>query len=153
MTRDPIYEALLAQLTEGLLNVAPYNVLNVDRGFVHWEQCDVQPAVFVVPNKEVGEYVRGTPVKWVLTPDLYIYVRWQDNVSQGVRALSQIQDGIDYVLSPTGPNGSRNAAQAVNTLGGLVSYCALKGAAEISGGFLNRQQTIARMPVEIMVAG
>lgn len=152
MTRDAIYAALLSQLATGLA-AAPYNVTNVSRGFVHWEQCDVQPAVFVVPNKEIGEYVRGTPVKWTLAIDLYVYVRWADSVDQGVTALAQIMDGIDAVLSPTGPNGSKNAGQAVNTLGGLVQYCALKGACEVSGGFLNRQQTIARMPVEIMVAG
>jgi hypothetical protein len=152
MKRDAIYAALLAQLSTGLA-AAPYNVSNVSRGFVHWEQCDVQPAVFIVPNKEVAEYVRGTPVKWTLTPDLYVYVRWQDSVSQGVTALAQIMDGIDAVLSPTGANAAPNAGQIVNTLGGLVQYCALRGAAEISGGFLNRQQTIARMPVEIVVAG
>jgi len=152
VTRDPIYTKLLAQLTKGL-SASPYDVVNIGRGFVHWEQCDVQPAVFIVPNKEVGDYVRGTPVKWILNIDLYVYVRWVDSVEQGVTALAQLMDGIDAVLSPTGVNGSLNAGQAVNTLGGLVSYCALRGAAEISGGFLNRQQTIARMPVEIMVAG
>lgn len=152
MKREPIYAALLSQLTKGL-SVAPYNVANVSRGFVHWEQCDAQPAVYIVPNKETAAYVRGTPVTWTLELDLYVYVRWQDSVAQGVTALAQIMDGIDAVLSPTGANAAPNAGNIVNTLGGLVQYCALKGAAEVSGGFLNRQQTIARMPVEIVVAG
>jgi hypothetical protein len=151
--RDPIYAALLAQL-QALATAAYSNLVsNIGRGFVHWDQCDVQPAVFIVPTKEIGDYVRGTPVKWVLTPDIYVYVRWTDSVSQGVTALAQVMDAIDAILSPTGKNGSMNAGNAVNTLGGLVSYCALKGTGEVSGGFLNRQQTIARMPVEIMVAG
>jgi hypothetical protein len=37
-------------------------------------------------------------------------------------------------------------------LGGLVVYCAIQGAVEISGGFLNGAQTVARIPLEIMVA-
>jgi hypothetical protein len=153
MQRDAIYNALLGQLTTGLLNVPPYDVRVISRGFVHWEAADVQPAIYIAPKKEKGKYVRGTPTLWTIELDLYAYVQWTDSVAQGVTALALVMDGIDFVLSPTGPNGSRNAAMAVNTLGGLAHYCALQGEAEISGGFLNKQQTIARMPVEIVVPG
>jgi hypothetical protein len=101
---------------------------------------------------EQGDYKLGLPTKWIIKLELYVYVKWVDNISQGVTLLAQIMDAIDYVLSPVGPNGVKVGNQFVNTLGGLAVYCALNGPAEISGGFLNRSQSIARMPVEIMVA-
>lgn len=153
MQREAIYSAVLSQLTTGLLNVPPYDVPVIERGFVHWEAADVQPAIYIAPKKELGKYVRGTPTLWTITLDLYVYVRWTDSVTQGVKALGLVMDGVDFVLSPTGPNGSRNAGMAVNTLGGLAHYCALQGEAQVSGGFLNKQQTIAVMPVEIVVPG
>lgn len=150
MQRDPIYAALKTQLTA--LTVAPYPVLVVSRGFVMWDQADAQPAIYIAPGSEMGDYKMGLPTKWLIKLDLYVYVKWVDDIEQGVTLLAQVMDGIDYILSPTGPNGVGNGNQFVNTLGGLAQYCALSGPAEVSGGFLNRSQSIARMPVEILVA-
>jgi hypothetical protein len=151
MQRDPIYAAIVTQLSA--LIAAPYNLVQVvSRGFLVWDQASLQPAIYIVPVTEAGEYKRGLPTKWKLTIDLYVYVKWVDSVNQGVTALAQIMDAIDYILSPTGPNGVKMDNGYVNTLGGLVVYCALQGAADISGGFLNQSQTIARMPVEVSVA-
>lgn len=153
MQRDQIYAALLAQLTA--LTVSPYLVQVVSRGFVPWEAADIQPAIYIVPKNEKGEYKRGLPTKWIIEIDLYVYVRWTDSVNQGVTALAQIMDSIDYILSPIGPNGGQPSDNGyVNNLNGTfgVIYCALQGQAEVSGGFLNKSQTVARMPVEIMVA-
>lgn len=158
MQRDPIYAAVVTQLSA--LMVPPLSqtygppVLVVSRGFVPWERADDQPAIYLVPLTEKAEYRRGLPTKWWFKLDLYLYVRWVDSVDQGVTALAKIMDGIDFVLSPMNPP---NAGQSgdngfVNTLGGLCSYCALQGEAEISGGFLNQQQCVARMPMEIVVA-
>jgi hypothetical protein len=62
-------------------------------------------------------------------------------------------DNIDYILSPVGPNGGISSDNGyVNTLGGLVQYCVFQGPAEISGGFLNKKQTIARIPLEMQFA-
>jgi len=150
MQRDPIYSQLLTQLTA--LMAAPYNVVTVSRGFVPWDLADAQPAIYIAPVTETGEYKRGLPTKWLLKIDLYVYVKWVDSVAQGVTALAQIMDGIDNVLSPLGPNGGiRTDNGFVNNLGGLAVYCALQGSADISGGFLNQSQTVARMPVEVMV--
>jgi hypothetical protein len=148
--RDPIYAALLSQLTA--LTKAPYGVQTVSRGFVMWDESGPQPAIYIVPLTEEGVYKRGLPTKWIIKLELYVYVQWVDSVQQGVTILAQTMDAIDYILSPVGPNGIKMDNGAVNTLGGLVTYCALSGPAEISGGFLNRAQTISRMPVEIMVA-
>lgn len=154
MIRSPIYKAITQQLTVGLVNVPPYGVQSVSRGFVHWENCDNQPAIYVVPVKENNTYKAGTPNRWLLHCELWVYVRWVDSVQQGSDALATIMDGIELVLSPTGPNGSRGGTQgAVNTLGGLVTYCALQGPGDISNGFLNGSQSIARMPLEILVPG
>lgn len=152
MQRDPIYAALLNQLLS--LTKAPYSVLQVaSRGFVPWDQASLQPAAYVVPVTEEAQYKRGLPTKWLLKIDLYVYVKWVDSVAQGVTALAQVMDKIDYILSPTGPNGGAHSDNGfVNNLGGLVTYCALQGAGDVSGGFLNQSQTIARMPVEVMVA-
>jgi hypothetical protein len=156
MQRDPIYAALLNQLLALTTNTnyqAQYGAVQVaSRGFVPWDQADDQPAIYIVPMTENGVYKRGLPTKWMLKLDLYVYVRWIDSVEQGVTALAQVMDGIDYVLSPTGPNGGILSDNGyVNNLNGLAVYCALSGEAEISGGFLNKMQTIARMPMEIMV--
>lgn len=149
MQRDPIYAALLEQLQQ--LQAPPYNVLTVSRGFVTWDACNDQPAIFIVPKTEKGKYVMGLPTEWTITLDLYVYVRWTDSVLQGVSDLAKVMDGIEAILSPVGVNAGQ-AEGFVNTLGGLVDYCALQGEADISGGYLNGSQTVARMPVEIIVA-
>jgi hypothetical protein len=150
--RDPIYAALLGQLQQ--LLSSPYSALNTaSRGFVMWDESGPQPACYIVPVTEHGAYKRGFPTKWTFNIELYVYVKWQNTVDEGVVLLAQTMDAIDLILSPTGPNGGvRSDNGFVNNLGGLAVYCALNGAAEISGGFLNKQQTIARMPVEIVVA-
>jgi hypothetical protein len=153
MRRDPIYAALTSELQNALVNVDPYDVQVVSRGFVMWEAADQQPAIYISPETEEAKYQRGLPTKWVIKCSLWVYVRWVDSIEQGVTALAQLMDGIDATLSPVGVNaGPLGDNGYVNTLGGLVTYCALSGAGEVNGGFLNQNQAIARMPVEIMVA-
>lgn len=158
MRRDAVYNALLQQLSA--LLAEPYivqgaatNVLTVSRGFVMWDQADSQPAIYIVPRSENADYAMGKPIRWLLTLDLYVYVRWTDSAVQAAAPLATVMDNIDYILSPTGPNGSPSATYAVNTLGGLATYCALKGGSEISLGFLGGSQAVARMPLEILVPG
>lgn len=153
MRRNALYEALAAQLATGLLRVPPYNVQLVSRGFVHWEAADIQPAIYVETVRESSKSQRGQPNTWTAHLNIWVYQRWIDSEAQGAAALSNIQDGVDLVLSATGPNGSRNAQFAVNNLGGLCDYCALQGDGDVSSGFLSKQQAIARMPVVIVVAG
>jgi hypothetical protein len=151
MQRNVLYAALQNQLTA--LTAAPYLVQTVSRGFKMWDQSDAQPAVYIVPVTEDAIFKRNMPMKWLIRVELYVYVKWVDSVQQGVTALANVMDGIDLYLSPTGPNGGFHSDNGVvNNLGGLAQYCALSGPAEISGGFLGNEQTIARMAVEIMVA-
>lgn len=151
MQRNQVYKALSNQLAVGLINTPPWNVLVVSRGFVSWSQADLQPAIYVVPVKESSQYQRGLPNKWLVQCDVYVYCRWTTTPEDGAEALANLMDGVDYVLSPTGPNAIPPVA--VNTLGGLVSYCALQGSGEVSIGFLNQNQAVARMPVEILIPG
>jgi len=153
LQRDPVYAALLAQLVA--LTAPPYSVQVVSRGFVPWDQADLQPAIYIVPKTENTVSKRGMPNTTLFAIDLYVYVRWVDNVEQGVTALAQTMDAVGFILDPLGPNGGFHSDNGVvNNLNGLagVQWCALQGTAEISGGFLNKSQTIARMPLEIMVA-
>lgn len=151
LQRDAIYAALLTQL-QALL-VAPYQAKVVSRGFIPWDQADIQPAIYIVPVTETTVSAKGLPNKVLFKIDIYVYVRWTDSVAQGVTALAQVMDSIDYILSGEGPNGGYHGDNGfANTLGGLVQWCAFNGPAEISPGFLNKSQTVARMPLEIMFA-
>jgi hypothetical protein len=152
MQRDPLYSTLVAEL-QAALTQEPYNVQVVSRGFVPWDVADSMPAVYLAPSSEEAKYQRGLPTKWLVKCELWVYVKWTDSVAQGVTALAQIQDGIDACLAPAGVNaGPLGDNGYVNTLGGLCVYCALSGSGEVSGGFLNQNVAIARMPVEILVA-
>ena len=152
MQREAIYTALVDQLSALKSGPNP-SVVVVSRGFVVWDTADQQPAIYIVPVREVAQYSRGVPTKWTVHVELYVYVRWTDSVSAGVTQLSAVLDAIDNVLSPLGPNASPRAGLSVNTLGGLADYCAIQGAVEISAGFLSKSQTVARVPLEIVVAG
>ena len=152
MQRNTLYAALLNELQTSL-TADPYNVSIVSRGFVPLEAANQFPAVYLVPVTEEAKYTRGLPTKWVIKCDIWVYVKWVDSVVQGVVPLAQIMDGIDATLSPVGINaGPLGDNGYVNTLNGLAVYCALSGTTELSGGFLNQNVSIARMPVEIMVA-
>ena len=146
MNRSAIYAALLAQLEA--LKADPYNVLTVSQGFVVWDDAQRQPAVYLVPVREQAEYQLGLPTKWLVHLELYVYVR-ASTAELGVQVLSTLLDGVELLLSPVGPNGQPIQA---NTLGGLVSYCAIQGETTISGGYLNQQQSVAVVPLEILTA-
>lgn len=154
MQREPLYNAILAELQQlqgpQYVDTFPDQVhLVVSRGFVSWDEATIQPAIYLVPITEKAQYNSGLPTKWLVTAELWVYVR-ADTIAIGVQNLSMMLDAIDSILSPLGANAGPQLF--VNTLGGLAVYCAIQGAIEISGGFLNGQQAVARVPLEIMVA-
>lgn len=144
MQRSPIYNALLAQV-QGITS-APYSlaVPVIELGLVHWEEQTVQPAVFVDPETETPSTVRGQPTKQVLQVSIWIYTR-NEGKQKGLLALIPIMDAIDKILKQ-----APGAIPYANTLGGLVSSCALNGQTQISGGYLGTQ-SVARMGVEIVL--
>lgn len=154
MKREPIYDALLLQLQQ--LQSAPYvttwPTIQVSLGFKTYEDAQIQPALFLVPMKEHATYVRGLPTKWMLHAELWIYVR-SDSINLGVQNLNALLDAVDSILSPLGTNaGPLGDNGYVDVLGGLVQYVAIQGEVEISGGYLQNNQTVARVPLEILVA-
>jgi hypothetical protein len=152
--REPIYQALLGQLQQlqapSSSYAATWPSLVVSRGFVHWEDATVQPAIYIVPVKETAIYKKGLPTKWMVEVELYLYVR-ADSIDLGVQNLSALLDAVDATLSVFNTTNAGGPTFA-NTLGNLAVYCAIQGAIDISGGFLNGQQAVARVPIEIMVA-
>lgn len=154
MQREAIYTALmgvLGQLQQVPLNT-PWPNLALSRGYVNWDDAPYQPAIYLVPKHEKSVYVRGLPIKWVIHCELFVYVK-ADTVNLGVINLSQLLDAIDSVLSPLGPNAGPSGGNGfVDTLNGLAVYCAIQGEIVISGGWLNNAQTVAQVPLEIMVA-
>jgi hypothetical protein len=147
MQREPIYTAIVNQLTA--LTLPPYNLVKlVSQGFVTWDDAPQQPAIYVVPVTETAQYRMGLPTKWMIHAEIWIYV-YSTTASLGVQVLASILDAIDLIFSPVAANGQPTE---VNTLGGLVSYCAIQGETNISGGFINQTQAVARLPLEVLVA-
>lgn len=151
MIREPIYAALLTQL-QGL-TASPYNLAipTISREWVPWEQCQEQPAIFVVPEEEVALYERAKIyTKWTLKIALWVYVEKGDDATLGVQMLTAILDGIDAIVTVNTRN-IQGQPIGVNTLGGLVTQCAINGPTVISAGYLGAQ-TVARVPIEIITA-
>lgn len=146
MRRRKIIDALLKQLE--VLTQEPYEVQVISQGYVVWSDADIQPALYYVPVREEAKYSSGFPTKWLMHGDLWVYVR-AGTSELGVQTLMDLMDGIEDALSPVGPAGMPTKT---NTLGDLATYCAIQGQAEISGGFLNQQQVVARIPIEILTA-
>lgn len=151
MIRANIYPALVNQLTNIRNAPLSLNVPTIEFGLEHAADQGNQPAIYVMPSKEKAEYTRGLLIKWILSCEIYVYVLNAGGAA-GVTNLLPILDGIDQVLSPQ--TNQRGPGSFANDLGlpGIVSHCAIQGAVEIFGGYLD-SQTIARIPIEIVTAG
>jgi hypothetical protein len=154
MKREPIYDALLGLLQQ--LQSPPYvttwPTIQVNLGFRTYEDAQIQPAIFIEPLKEAAVYQRGLPTKWKLQAAVWVYVR-SDTINLGIQNLNAFMDAIEAILSPVGSNaGAPSDNGYVLTLNELVQYAAIQGEVEISGGYLQNNQTVARIPLEILVA-
>ena len=152
MIRTTIYNALLAQLSS--ITSAPYSlsVPTIALGLDDAANVQKQPALFIVPTMEKSEYRRGLPLKWVLEVELYLFTK-KTPAGPGVYNALPIMDAIEAILVPNYSTGGTTGGSYANDLGltGLVYHCAIKGAAEYFGGYLD-EQTIARIPIEILTA-
>jgi len=151
MNRVQIYCALVTQISR--LKVAPYSldIPTIELGLDNAENVPNQPAIFVAPNKERSTNVRGLPNKWTLLAEVYVYIKKSADRT-GIENLLPLLDAIDTVTSPQVNN--RGPGSFANDLGlpNVVSSCAIAGEIEIFGGYLT-EQTIARIPYEIVTAG
>ena len=145
MIRENVYGAVLTAL-QGL-TASPYSlsIPTISRGFQHWSDVPPAscPALFLVPVTENAKFVRGQPIKWMVTSEVWVYVK-QDSSALGVQVLNPILDGIESVLAP--PSNTPYA----NTLNGTVFSCSISGNVQIHGGFI-AGTTVAVVPIEIIV--
>src|SRR5579863_4059372 len=139
MIRQPIYSAIVTQLAA--LTAPPYSLDipgPISEAVQHWSDVQVQPAIFLDVETETSVYKYGEPLKWTISASVWVYAKKQGN-TLGVQLLRPILDGIESVLSPT-----QAQEPYLNTLGGLVTRCAISGKTQINGGFLG-DQAVARM--------
>lgn len=150
MRRLQIYCAFENQVS-GLLK-SPYNleIPTIRMGMENAENA-IQPAIFIMPNRERSTNIRGLPNKWTLLLEVYVYVKRGVDDS-GVANLLALIDAIDTVTSPEVNN--RGPGSYANDLGlpNIVSSCAIAGEIQIFGGYLT-DQSIALIPFEIVTVG
>lgn len=102
------------------------------------------PALLVVRKNEQAETNgKGIPIRWILAVDVVVYVDTTEDPDRiPAELLNPILDKLEAALQP--PN------QQVQTLGGLVSQCRIRGLIETDEGMLGSRGFIA-VPVEIIV--
>lgn len=148
MNRELIYARLLA--TVEAIKLPPYDleVAVVSRDFKHWVDAADQPAIYVVQGNQIAKYRRGQPTVWTLQAEIWVYTKKQGD-SLGVQVMNPILDALETIFAPATVPAPPN--EYTNTLGGLVSHCALAGQIEVSGGYLG-DQAVAAIPLEIVTA-
>lgn len=146
MDREKVYNAVLAQM--GVLLLPPFSLTipEISRDFKHWNDAQIQPAIYLVQEKEDALRKVGFPTKWTLKPMMWIYAR-KDGDTLGVQAINLILDGLDKAFSPA--VFPAPPSDYVNHLGGIVDRCSISGTIEIDGGYLG-DQAVARVPLEII---
>lgn len=139
MTREPIYSALFA-----LVSAMP-GLQTASRRLVHWSDVAPanQPALYMAQTGEVAQTtVRGAPIRWTLSVDLYLYVNvGNDPNATPASILNPLLDALMAALMPS--------PGQVQTLGGRVSQCWIAGKIETDEGVLG-PQSVAVIPIEIL---
>lgn len=141
--REAIYSALYARMQ----NIA--GITTTSRKLRHWSDVGAseQPAIFCVQgnqNAQPGEPVRGVPTKWILSADVYVYVRTDGDQVPGT-VMNPIIDAIDAIMQPD------NVMQKTQTLGGLVERCWIEGDIQTDEGALG-DQAVAIVPIRMLVS-
>jgi len=142
MNREAIYSALFSVLA------ASSAYVTASRRLRHWSDVGPaeQPALFIVQKSEMVQRPRGQAEKRVLSVDVFIYVQALDETTAPAAILNPLLDAIDAALAPAGADLAVNG----QTLGGLVSNCAISGRIETDEGVLGGQ-SVAIVPIEITV--
>ncbi len=132
ITREPIYAALFAYFS-GLNDGVTFKTAT--RKLVTWENIasEDQPAILMLQRRELCQKLPGTPPKWHLSVDLYLYVHTnavldpsQENAPS--QLINPLLDAIETSLAIDDKQGNRC------TLGGLVYHCYIDGTIEIFEG-------------------
>jgi len=139
INREPIYAALFNLLA------ATSGITTSSRILKHWDDVPSadQPALFMAQGNQSAKTERGKPTLWTLDAKVYIYVKTDgDQVPSSV--INPILDAIEAALSG-------NAAENVQTLGGLVDYARIEGTIETDEGTLGTQ-AVAIIPISILAS-
>jgi hypothetical protein len=141
MNREAIYSALFTLVT------SVTGLKSSGRLLKHWSDVAPadQPALFQVQKTENGQRISGFPTKWLLSVELYLYVRADPNDKDNppAKSINQILDAIEQKLESAFP------ASGVQTLGGLVTYCRIEGTIETDEGKLG-EQSVVIIPIQIL---
>ncbi len=144
--REAIFSALFA-LVSGLTGF-----VTTSRRLMHWTDvtADMQPALFQAQKTQGADPRTGSPTKWRLHADLYLYTNLGSQTGGGdtpdATPATQLNNFIDAIDAALAPNPATGAPQ---TLGGLVQYCRISGTVETDEGVLGAQ-AVAIIPVEIL---
>ncbi len=141
MNREQIYNALLDLVG----NLADFQIKS--RRLKVWTEVAPadMPALFLLQNNEVAETIRGMPSKWILRPELYIYVSTGNEIDGNpYEILNPILDKVTALFHP-------DFHQDVQTLNGLVHSAKINGGIEVDGGILG-SIAVAIIPIEIIIA-
>ncbi|HUB94285.1 MAG TPA: hypothetical protein VL993_00120 [Stellaceae bacterium] len=142
MTREPIYAALFALLSDAAA------FATASRRLRHWAEVAPaeQPALFQVQKRETAKEAEGSPTVWRAEVDLYLYCQAPDDETPPATILNPLVDAIEAALLPAGAD----LATGTQSLGGLVKHCWIAGAIETDEGALGGQ-AVAIIPIEILV--
>lgn len=144
MTREPIYAALFAKLSNSA------NYVTKSRRLLHWtdvgpEDC---PALFQAQGLETVAQLKGQGKSWTFHVNVYVYVHTNSQQlasdASPSTLLNPLLDALETALAID--DFSNNAC----TLGGLCSRAWIDGNIETSEGTLGDHE-VAIVPISIMV--
>lgn len=139
---EPIYERLRERLaTVGAL-------LSVSRRFKHWSAVSPaeMPCAFIVQQGEAPQQVRGQPAKWLISVDVFVYVRADDDADVAPStAINSALSGVRSILTANPATGVADGFE------GMASHAWISGKVEIFDGVM-ASQSVAVIPVGILTA-
>lgn len=138
INREAVYKALFDKLQ------AAADWQTCSRRLLHWNDvADYrQPALFMAQGGQTALTESGTPSKWLLRAQLYLYVQ-NDDVPAA--QLNPLLDAVCHAVNEVSPITGRSGLAV-----GGVEYCRVAGTIETDEGTLG-SQAVAIIPVEILV--
>lgn len=139
INREAIYAAFWARVS-----AAP-GFITTSRRLKHWSDVPTgdQPALFMSQRHEAATTKTGEPTTWLLSGDLYVYVKVTDGSAPAI-VLNPLVDAVCARLAPD------LITVGKCTLGGLVHYARIEGEIETDEGTLG-DQAVAILPYAIFV--
>ena len=141
VTREAIFSAAFN------LIAATVGAKTAERRFKTWSEVPAadQPALFFIQKTQHAQYQRGKPTKWTFTADAVLYVN-SGGAPDAIPA-TQINAAVDALESALDQSPGLDS----QTLGNLVSHCAINGDIITDEGVLG-DQGVAIIPIEIVTA-